>query len=358
MTTALRRSDLVGALDFVRDAGEAADPVDFRSRVLLGLPRLVPASLTSYNDISGEGSPIVLLDPPDAMTPERVEAFLRLAGQNPLIAHYAATADPTPMRISDLMSRRAFRATELYRVVYGPMGAEFQIALPLPARPGEVAGIALNRDRRDFGERDRAMLALLRPHIARLRRDAATRETLRLISSLVDRTLGDAGRAAVAVDRDARVAYASAGAIDRVCAHLPGAPRADRLPGPLEDWLRHERRRGLRPPADLVVDGPGGRLIARLLPAGDRDGHDVVLLEEHRVGDRLAALRGLGLSGRQAEVLSLVARGRSNDAVAGILGVSPRTVQKHLENIYDRLGVRSRAAATARAVAATRAPFD
>ncbi len=352
MPTALRRSDLTGALDFVRDAGEASDPSDFRQRVMQGLPRLVPSYMTSYTDMSVHGAPMLLLDPPDAITPEFEEAFVRFAGQNPLIAHYAATGERRPMKISDLMARRAFRATDLYRTVYGPMGVEYQMALPLPAEPGAVVGIALNRDRRDFGERDRQVLELLAPHLARLRQDAATRAALALVSSLVDRALGDEGRAAVAVGRDARVAYASAGAEALLRAHLAPPRRADLLPARLEDWLLAERRRGLRAPADLVLDGPGGRLIARLLPSGDREGHDVVLLEEHRLDRERVALAGLGLSARQGEVLSLVARGRNNREVAEVLGVSPRTVQKHLENIYDRLGVRSRAAATARAVAA------
>jgi DNA-binding CsgD family transcriptional regulator len=55
-------------------------------------------------------------------------------------------------------------------------------------------------------------------------------------------------------------------------------------------------------------------------------------------------------------VLALVARGHGNAEVARMLAVSPRTVQKHLEHVYDRLGVRSRAAAAARAVAAGGVP--
>ena len=42
--------------------------------------------------------------------------------------------------------------------------------------------------------------------------------------------------------------------------------------------------------------------------------------------------------------------------IARMLAVSPRTVQKHLEHVYDRLGMRSRAAAAARAVAAGGVP--
>jgi len=65
-----------------------------------------------------------------------------------------------------------------------------------------------------------------------------------------------------------------------------------------------------------------------------------------------AALAALGLSGRQAEILGLVAGGRTNADIVAILCISPRTVQKHLEHVYDRLGVRSRAAAAAAAVSA------
>jgi DNA-binding CsgD family transcriptional regulator len=61
------------------------------------------------------------------------------------------------------------------------------------------------------------------------------------------------------------------------------------------------------------------------------------------------ALRGQGLTGRQAEVLRLVALGGSNRDVALRLGVSDRTVQKHLEHAFRTLGVTTRSAAAARA---------
>ena len=51
------------------------------------------------------------------------------------------------------------------------------------------------------------------------------------------------------------------------------------------------------------------------------------------------------LTRREAMVLDLVALGRTNDAIARRLGTSPRTVAKHLEHIYRKLGVSGRAAA-------------
>jgi DNA-binding NarL/FixJ family response regulator len=56
------------------------------------------------------------------------------------------------------------------------------------------------------------------------------------------------------------------------------------------------------------------------------------------------------LTARQAEVLRLVAEGKTDRQIAGELVLSEKTVGRHLENIFARLGVSSRAAATTVAV--------
>jgi DNA-binding NarL/FixJ family response regulator len=69
--------------------------------------------------------------------------------------------------------------------------------------------------------------------------------------------------------------------------------------------------------------------------------------------DRMARLakvpaeRPGGLTDREAEVLRLLAGGRSNRAIATDLGISERTVDRHVSNIYTKLDVSSRSAATA-----------
>jgi DNA-binding CsgD family transcriptional regulator len=60
----------------------------------------------------------------------------------------------------------------------------------------------------------------------------------------------------------------------------------------------------------------------------------------------------LGLTRREAEALAWLAGGKSNIEIAAILGLSPRTVAKHLERIYRKLGVESRTAAAACALEA------
>ncbi|NLR70257.1 response regulator transcription factor [Novosphingobium sp. ERN07] len=58
----------------------------------------------------------------------------------------------------------------------------------------------------------------------------------------------------------------------------------------------------------------------------------------------------LSLTDREAEVLLWISYGKSNGMISEVLAISPRTVQKHLERIYEKLGVETRAAAAAVAI--------
>jgi len=56
----------------------------------------------------------------------------------------------------------------------------------------------------------------------------------------------------------------------------------------------------------------------------------------------------LGLTPRERQILALVAHGKTNQEIAGILWITPNTVRKHLENVYPKLGVHTRTAAAVR----------
>jgi DNA-binding CsgD family transcriptional regulator len=70
---------------------------------------------------------------------------------------------------------------------------------------------------------------------------------------------------------------------------------------------------------------------------------DLVVLVFERASDIGPPLHQL--TRRQTEVLSWVAEGKKNEEISKILLISPRTVQHHLERVYERLGVENRTAA-------------
>jgi DNA-binding NarL/FixJ family response regulator len=61
-------------------------------------------------------------------------------------------------------------------------------------------------------------------------------------------------------------------------------------------------------------------------------------------------LQSLGLTEREAEVLLWVAQGKSNGDIALLLGMAEKTVKKHMGNIFEKLGLEGRNAATVRAL--------
>jgi len=70
-----------------------------------------------------------------------------------------------------------------------------------------------------------------------------------------------------------------------------------------------------------------------------------------RYEDQLPSqLESLGLTPREAEVLFWVARGKTNDEIATVLGIGLTTVKKHLESTYAKLGVENRTSAAAMAL--------
>lgn len=100
----------------------------------------------------------------------------------------------------------------------------------------------------------------------------------------------------------------------------------------------------------------GSPLTARRFSEPGRDDLAMFVLEEKGDPPGPGALRRLGLTPREAEVLFWVAQGKSNPDVAAILSAGVRTVHKHVENIFRKLGCETRNAATVTALEMLRPP--
>jgi DNA-binding CsgD family transcriptional regulator len=93
----------------------------------------------------------------------------------------------------------------------------------------------------------------------------------------------------------------------------------------------------------LIVAQDNRRLLVRMT---ERGGDEVILtLTEESPASLKALVERLGLTEREAEVLHWVVEGKSNSETAIILDISVRTVDKHLQNVFSKLGVENRSAA-------------
>lgn len=244
----LSRRDLSDVIAFLQQIGDG--PSDLRSLARRGadaLPRLVGSDLTTLSFCNlATGHRTVIGNPDKALSVSDIECFDRYFRSHPLVRFHATHPEGGAHRISDSLTTGEFRSTGLYHEYYRKLGFDHAIAVPLYVDRTSLVSFVLNRSGRDFSDRDRDVLDLIRGPVANLFR------------------------------------YASA-------AHR-----------------------------------------ARLAPEG---------LEPFCTG----------LSPRETEVLRWVSAGKRNSEVAEILAISRRTVDKHLERIYIKLGVENRTAAAMRA---------
>ncbi|TWB43930.1 response regulator [Nitrospirillum pindoramense] len=130
-----------------------------------------------------------------------------------------------------------------------------------------------------------------------------------------------------------------------------GGNTPNRLPPAVAERLAQLRRDSA--PA-ILIDGPDAndtrRLEVAYLSQTEPD-EFLFRISETGAGRAERALQqALGLTAREAEVLVWIAHGKSNRDISDILGISPRTVNKHLEQVFVKLGVENRASAAAVAV--------
>ena len=102
------------------------------------------------------------------------------------------------------------------------------------------------------------------------------------------------------------------------------------------------------PYAPLKITAQNGELTARLA-FNKQTGEQTMMLEEKRFVAPQTFLR-FGLTKRESEVLFWIVQGKSDEVIARLCEISPRTVHKHIQHIYVKLGVETRTGAMLQAM--------
>lgn len=186
------------------------------------------------------------------------------------------------------------------------------------------------------------MLARIRVHLGNARLTQSARTALDV-----------SGRFLFAVNRQGHILWATPQA-QKLLADHHGAQTDDFiLPPSLLQWLEQAKGKGsAKSQAASLPDNPQLRLYFM----GETAPNEFLLRLSRESGTSLPPefTSELGLTTREGEVLAWLSKGKTNRDIAQILGLSPRTVDKHLEQIYAKLGVENRTAAAAIATNATR----
>ena len=334
----LTKKELRALLEFIKECYPICDRQTFAQRVGSRLSKIVPTEIISHYAVKPRMERNACATyPHDAYSRPAKKIFEHRVHEHRIFTHDGKTRD-NPQGQFDRLGLHKF---------YTRSGMKYRTT------PRLINQVALNHKGKDFAGRNQLLVTLLSPHIIQVYRNAERVTHMQQQLTLVDRALDRLHLGIIILTPDGKVRLATESAVKQVTNYLGhGSLRGNRLPESLWRWIKQQEvaPRGkddvLLRRSPLVLERKGKRLVIRLVSDLDQS---LLLLEEHPTTMQLQSLVPLGLSSREAQVLDWVAQGKTNKEIGVILELSPRTVQKHLEHIYQKIYVESRTAAAAKA---------
>jgi DNA-binding CsgD family transcriptional regulator len=256
--------------------------------------------------------------------------------------------------LSDVTGGRLEHALR-YREITGPIGLGYELLGVCSLGREQWGGINLIRERGapDFDAREMALLQRVVPHLGTGLKAAV------LCKQASAEPEGESAPGVLVLDDQGRVVQHTQAA-ERWLRDLAdlgdGWLEGEGLPAPvwmvvgaLRKALRPETDRDLGGVPSVRVQTRSGRWLtfhgARTEPRDGRGGETMVIIEPSRPQE-LAWLRvsAYGLSERERAVVDLVVQGLSTTEISQALYISKHTIQEHLSNAFDKVGVRGRRA--------------
>jgi len=356
----LTGKQLQGFSGFLRDLYQLRTHEEFTDHVITALPAITKGEFTSYNEFYENGRPgFYKCDQvPYCPDPAHYVAMLtRYVHQHPLIMHFHHTKAESAHMITDFVPMRTFQKTALYNEFYRPLKIPYLLSMAVKAGSDLTITVSRHQEGREFHETNRTIFNVLRPHLKQALENALAVTQIENQLTAMNLVLEEGQQALISVTEEGGIRFVTPYA-QRLLKRYDLQTRSDsnRLPAHLRNWLTHYQRQLARAddvPSEflpLLIQGESGCLTIRLIVKGLQY---LLILEERRTAPVANQFTSLGLSARESEILGWVAQGKTNPEIGAILGISRRTIQKHLERIYIKLGVENRTAAAAMATGTT-----
>jgi len=348
MIAHLSHKDFEILLATIAQLNSGLDIQNISQRTITAASKIIAADSVAFTGISFNGKYEGLTwENSEVISPADLETFARFLHEQPLFDAYIVKRRTETLQITDLMPAKEFQQTNIYNEFYKKVGVTNQLVTPMRISDDLFMSCSINTSGKEFSERDKLILTLIAPHLANAVRNAFAHE--RLSTSLESACCG-----IIALNSQNDCVYISQHALRLLEKYFAGDKyKAGRLPENLSDWVKEvetEDQTGnyKLPLVPLKIAGQSGDLLIRLIrntPIGERN---LLLEEKKRLTPEM--LKVFNLTKRETEIHFLIAQGKTDDSIKSLLGISLRTVHKHVENIYTKLGVETRVAATMKAI--------
>jgi DNA-binding CsgD family transcriptional regulator len=306
---------------------------------------LIPCDLVTFDNFSDQDIiPSQWHNNLEVLTPRITEVCSQVFEEHPLdsplVREQVHKGYSGVLKLSDFGNSLEFAGTVFYNEVLRPINVNYQMGVVFSAGPGARIACSVNRRSGDFSERERSLLALAAPHLANSIGNAIVNEKLRENGARLEGLVESSARAVIVLAGDAAIAQMTGPAARLLQKYFAGEFSGRSLPEKLRRFAGGQAAASL---SHTNPDGSGLELIVSKT-VDPVTAETRLFLEEKRTLSP-SLIQSLGLTPRQSEILYWISKGKTDDDIAELTGAGRRTVQKHLENIYRKLGVETRTAA-------------
>ncbi len=349
MPSVLSPADFAAVLECVAEINAATDLTRLPSVMLRSISRLVECSSAAFTEVDPvleQSSGCIIPAEPwslEWMAPR----FQANIADHPVVRYTQQTRDGQAKAISDFLSAREFHATGIYRELFGPMRIEDQLSIGMVGSAGLMIGLSFNRARRGFSKRDREILNVLRPHLLQAYVTCRQLQALRNADGVRRGTVIDRlPIGLVCVDAKGKLLWSTEPVKEILRNYYSDAADSIHgLPHAIRVWLRAAQVQANSPESTdyLVSNRPGFQLQVRRCPL--KDGQFVLLFQETVTTQTSPSLDRFGFTTREKQVMAKIIGGSTPVNAALQLKISHRTLGKHLQRVFQKLGVKSLSAA-------------
>jgi DNA-binding CsgD family transcriptional regulator len=343
----LSNRELTKLVVLLRDIYAEKDGNSLRRKIVQSLPSLVSAELTHYNEFrrSDNSDVYTVRFPSDVIDPRTVGIFYKYVHEHPVGRANRDLGRIDALKCSDFLTQAQYERTPIYNEYYRLYGFRFQIGFFIDNGAGPRRGFGMLRMSRDFSERERTILNLVRPHIAQACANVGAVDRLRSMNSRLEEAHARFQQALLVLDRNERVVGYTRAAAGWIESFLGATITED---GPAPDAIvQWKRRQNISLPSQLheplQLRAQQGELMIRIVTQSEET--DSLLLTYTPKESSQSAVLFPKLTPRENEVLHWIAQAKSNPEIACILGISVGTVYRHVENVFSKLGINNRASA-------------
>lgn len=344
----LSNSDLKRVLFSLNELASDHTPETLPERTFAAVKCLVAADVIAYegfgNDNHYEGP--LWYTPVESVNAGMIDRLGKFVSDHPCFDGIAAQHIKGSVRISDYVTLPEFKRTTIYNEFFRYLGTDRQIVAGLHVSQNLTVTCSLCRLRKDYTRRDCCMIDLLTPHLTTAFRQAQFVHRLKFENDVWQTSVTSAKLAVLPVDQRFQILAENPTAANLLSKYFKNI--CSTLPEELSDYIKYHRKiftsdEFYLPPKPFEKLTTEGKLVIKAI--FNTASRTVMLLLEEFPMVTAGTYASLGLTNREGEVLIRISDGKTDGEIAQILNISVRTVQKHIEHIFNKLGVETRTAA-------------